>query len=40
MVKDGGGLAVGRTDVVVIEVIASAADDMDRFAGLWSNCQA
>ena len=34
MVKDGAGLAVDRTDIVVMEVIASAADDMDELAGL------
>ena len=41
MVKDGAGLAVDRADVMVMEVVASAADDMDELdlVGLWSNRQ-
>ena len=41
MVNDDAGLAVDRTDVMAMEVVASAADDMDglELVGLWSNRQ-
>ena len=41
MVNDGAGLAVDRTDVIVMEAVASVADDMDELelVGLWSSRQ-